>query len=615
MDRVKVLARLDDLNNKLIEKLGQAGPEQIEHISNILSHIAAIRSNLFKTKDEDLAISGERENLYTIIEEFLKLRDDLERYRHLSVSDILNFFPETSFPYILPDTLFGHGATESVEVSVGYRRFSESLALAFRLIYPGSLSWRYGTLSWFPAEHWYRQLIDFSESGCERIIDIDLSALPEFLRNSLSAYDKIPIFRPKNINLETIAYERDFIGAERFGFAVCPECGGILLNITGRRLVPINRCSCGARREYRKNPPSDYPLIHKIVKFENPVSPSRKADQIFSGLINSIEFSNNVKVSEFIYGIQRVFEGNVFQKFYNGRFYGDVYETDGLCFKIKDDFLKRLLELTFTSKLSRDFLLLFYFDRLIQQFSASISSWFLIQALTSCIAVFSEGNSIDTYADAVEAFQGINDRRDDALNMLQELRGEDLSNEQKDNMDEILTYLSSITFEKGAFLGHIKKLFLHSLAHSLKISSILTLGVSEYDLGYFYDEHLNQIVIFDTVRGGNGCCETLFRKLLSLGLRERLKDIYEMWDTKLEKVSDERKIFAEYVPFPSKDLFSYLEENMESCISATSSSLLYTYLNDILKLMLVRIWVLLCFLECYHLVLYQFFLPIFARIF
>lgn len=585
MDRDKLLEKLEELRRKLVDKLVKADSEQARLISGIINHIAGIESSLRRTTEEDMALSNEREKIYEIVEEFVKLREGIEqgRYRHFRVSDILKILPETSYPYVLPDTLFGHGAAESIDVSVGRRSFSESLALSIRLIYPGSLSWRYGSLSWFPVEHWSRRLVQFSEHGCERVADIELNSLPEVLQRSLFAYERIPIYRPKTINLRTIAFERRFVGTERIGFAVCPMCGGLSLDIAGDRQRLINRCACGVGREHKRNPPSDYPLIHKIVEFKSPVSPSKPPDPTFSALFDRIEFSNNVGVTEFVYGIQRVFEDRIFQKFYDGKFYGDVYETDGVCFKVNEDFVRLLFDsISSSPNILRDFALLFYLDAIIQQFSATVSPWFLIQVLTSCLAAISGPNSLTTSKNVVESFQTLNDYKEDIIGVLRQVRDEDLSEEQMQAIDEILEYLHALNFAKEEFMNHVKKLFLHSLAHSIKISSVLTLGVSEYELGYFYDENLNQIIIFDTSKGGNGCSETLYYKVLSIGLRQRLKDIYDLWDTKLEKTRDERKVFAEYVPLPSRDFFSYLEENMVSCVSAVSSSILYLYLNDIL---------------------------------
>jgi hypothetical protein len=62
-------------------------------------------------------------------------------------------------------------------------------------------------------------------------------------------------------------------------------------------------------------------------------------------------------------------------------------------------------------------------------------------------------------------------------------------------------------------LTKLKQTLLHSMAHILLLSAAITAGSQLEDLDYLINESKNEIIIFDSVSGGNGVSETVFEFL------------------------------------------------------------------------------------------------------
>jgi hypothetical protein len=81
---------------------------------------------------------------------------------------------------------------------------------------------------------------------------------------------------------------------------------------------------------------------------------------------------------------------------------------------------------------------------------------------------------------------------------------------QQDKLRSLFKDLSTHHFDRTEFEEEIRRRLLHSFAHILLIASCITSGSTFSDLQYLIGYKQNEIVIFDSVNGGNGSSEMVF---------------------------------------------------------------------------------------------------------
>jgi len=449
-------------------------------------------TNLEKTRQiDELQIKKLYENansLSQMIETIKRTRQDAKP------SYIDEFIPSISpSPFTMPRTLFDPQGTEQIAINVSGEVYSEKAELALALLFPGSLTYRYGTPVKVRCGRWFR--------SCRARL------------SSLHELDPNPEFELKEANRTLKVYKPLTLRAFRLltPYQICVEC----LSLSdgdencghSAPIIPIRRL------------PSNHPIIRKL-ELSRIEGEKKRVQMPMASIIAEVTFLPDIEVGIALIGFERTISvrgiSRQIRVIYDPPI-GVKIKTAGISFKVKisDDFISAILDSN--RILRRDVILQIIANELSDIMSdVGLPSYHhepLLSAIISTIGldeVINERTVTSSLHDS-----SFIDRVIDALNTefaFREGARPDVSLTQR-----VLESLQNLTITENELHMRLYRTILHSLAHVFLLATAITSGSQLDDIDYLINENESEITIFDAVSGGNGSSKTAFEFLSEEG--------------------------------------------------------------------------------------------------
>jgi len=449
--------------------------------------------NLEKTKQiDELRIKKLYENaesLFQMIETVKHRRQDAKP------SYIDDFIPSISPPpFTMPKSLFDPQGTEQIAVDVSGRVYSERAELALALLFPGSVTYRYGRT---PVKVYCGR---WSQSSRARL-------------SSLHELDPEPQFELKEGNRTVKVYKPLTLRAFRLPrpCLICVEC--ISLSDGDENCghstpkIPIRRL------------PSNYPIVRKL-ELSRTEEEKKDVQMPMSLIVSEVTFLKEIEVGIALIGFERTASirggSRQIRVTYDPPI-GVKIKTAGISLKVKlnDDFIKAVLDSN--RILRRDVILQLLANELADIMSdVGLPSYYHEPLLSAMISAIGLDEVVDeeTVTSRLHDSSFVN-RVIGALNtefMFREGAVPDAQLTQR-----ILESLQSLTITENELRVRLYRTILHSLAHVFLLATAITSGSQLDDIDYLVNEDEAEIVIFDAVSGGNGSSKTAFEFLSEEG--------------------------------------------------------------------------------------------------
>lgn len=533
-----IITNLDIIAEEIYKK-GKQYASIVTNLSELMKMIAQFEVDTIRL--------GEEKSKLENIKKFISNARSNKNYG-IFLDSVMRDHPDLQNNWLPPATLFENSKKKKVTLNVEGKYYQEDLDLVFNLLYPGKHSWRYGKI---PIKVNIREWPDtgsgevsISMQGLEKLpVTINSTELPKDIQFK---GDDVPIYTPKSL---MCSYSKKDV-------PICLTCG--------RATDGKEYCSHYGNDYHGSTLPKGSPLIFSHVKYESEneiLTPSSPLSNIFS----NISYSTEINVRKILYGFERYVSREVFRVYYD-KLLGYEYTTEGLIYNLKDVETKIKFFITdLEDNILRDLCLMQltteFYDFLRSNY---ISIWDAMTIFKAILLMYLKNNGIPKTPDEIkELLNHANSNKGQLNNILDELY-EQKNKQKPTNITEIFDKITE--FKLTNYEEFVKKVYMHTLAHYIYVSTILLLGIDEKDIGYNIDYENESIIIFDSVEGGNGCAKTMHeeKSLLSIDVSKNLDDI-----------KDNPSISPS-----SRDLFSYIEELAVGCPEAEADSILISTLNE-----------------------------------
>jgi len=396
-------------------------------------------------------------------------------------------------PYTMPKTLYEPQGAQQISIDVGGEIKTERAELALALLFPGSTTYRYGM---FPVKvslgRWY-------QSGRARLSSIHvLSSEPEFqLTVGQRTYD---VYRP--LLLRAFRLRRHW--------AICTSCLSLLDEDE----------TCAHRSiQPRVKLPSGYPILRKL-ELSREAATSKDLQKPMSLIIPRVTYLRQLRVGLAVMGFERTASVRGASRTIMVNYdppIGIRLMTSGLSFqtRIPEEFLKETLQSNLM--LRRDAMIQLLANRLADIMSEiGLPSYHHELILSSVVSIL-HLNELTNEQDVMQRLRD-DDFVDQVMTAIHnELDFYESAGPDAASVQNMLRMMQSFDITEDRLISKLRETILHSLAHVLLLSAAVTSGSQLDDLDYLVKEDNGEIVIFDSVSGGNGSSETAFEFLSETG--------------------------------------------------------------------------------------------------
>ena len=483
---------MDQLKTKLDELLAKARSDSslsIQQFVSISQKAALLQQSLGGVREIPKSVLRESVETLGIIEKQISV---VERIRKMRNPSYFDEFASTLArpPYALPGTLFNPQGNETVTIDIQntteYARFQEERSdFVLSVLFPGSFTYRYhGVPIKIMTGPWYSDLTARLR-GIHTIGDEPIFAIERRGR-------QIPVFRPI-----TVRAQRVF--GDLFTCIIC---------------LSINGLDEGCNHSPKAKRPLKLPSASSIetrVELNRSDMEARQFLPPISLVIAGANYIKALKVGRAVLGFERRSTGRTTVIEYDPPL-GLILETRGLSFRVE-------IPQSFSKHVSNDKTYLAR-DIFIQMMALFVSDLLTKHG----IPAYQLETSLSGFITATELEAGQFSFDDAARKLtsgewidraIQETIAEGGSYVERFDIDQdklraLFIDLSTQDIDRTAFEKEIHHRLLHSLAHVLLIASCITSGSTFSDLQYLIEYERGEIVIFDSVNGGNGSSEMVF---------------------------------------------------------------------------------------------------------
>jgi len=472
LNELKTKIRVD--SNISIEKVG----DLFESIRNLESAISEYRTAISQDVTPDLATVERLRRKLTLIGAIQSIQNP-------------SYFDEfastlAEHPYSLPKALFDPQGREMVTIDFPGSRSDQQfhkvrMDLALGMLYPGSFTYRYGQ----PIKV---ETGRFSQRFIANLRMHTLSPDPIFKMKRDGRI--IDVYKPIRLRTMQVVDRNPFI---------CRNC----LSISGLD----EGCSHAPRiKQPRKLPSSSAVTANQELERQTEGSVALRAP--LSTVITSVSFLERFKVGQAVLGFERSAFRHVTIVDYDPPI-GMILETKGVAFAINipPGVLDHLSNIPI---LVRDVLAQLLAHKLIDSFSRNgMPSYYLEPILSGVISSLGMGQGSKDVTSVLNTFSSSSW----VENAIQATLAEGANYYERFDVQErrlrsLFELLSQQSIELQTIKNEIKNRLLHSLAHNLLIAGCVTAGCLPSDLEYLISD--NEIVLFDSVDGGNGSSAMIF---------------------------------------------------------------------------------------------------------
>jgi hypothetical protein len=427
-------------------------------------------------------------SLFQMIETIKRTKQDAKP------SYIDEFIPSISPPpFTMPRTLFDPQGTEQITIDVSGRIYSERAELALALLFPGSITYRYGTPIKVYCGRWF-------QSGRARLSSLhELDPDPQF--ELKEAYRTFKVYKPLTLRAFRLPTP----------YQICMEC----LSLSDGD----ENCGHSAPRIRVKRLPSNYPITIKL-ELSRTEGEKKEVQMPMTLIVPEVTFLPEIEVGVALIGFERTasIRGGYRQiRIIYDPPIGIKIKTTGLSFKVRlnDDFVKTILDSN--RILRRDIILQLIANELAYIMSdIDLPSYYHEPLLSAIILAI----GLDEVIDEGTVTSRLHDSNfvDKVINAL----NTEFTFREGARPDALLTQrvvesLQSLTITENNLRIKLYQTILHSLAHVFLLATAITSGSQLDDIDYIVNEDKAEIIIFDAVSGGNGSSKTAFEFLSEEG--------------------------------------------------------------------------------------------------
>lgn len=472
---------INDLRNKV--RRDQEIPDKLHNTLIVAS--SAVEERLGQM--EQMADVNE-EKVRKLHEHAQRLSLMLENIKNLRYPSYVDeFIPSiASNPYTMPETFYRPQGASQITINIDGQLKSERAEQVLLTLFPGSISFRYAspaikvkTGSWF-------------RSGRARLSNIHtFSTKPEF---ELEEGNRLlRVYKPETLNAFRL------IG-QHYLCTTCLSLSDRDENCTHSTLQP------------RRRLPSSSSIIRRIELSRTPADTKALLEPL-SLLIPQVTFLSNVEVGLAVVGFERIATigsvSRVTRVDYDPAI-GIRLLTTGLCLAINvpEKFSTEIM--TSNPILKRDMIINLVSHELAAIMSATGLPSYHHELILSAVI---KALDLDNVTDETLVLAKLrSETLIPTVNALidHELRFYESSAPTGDLLHEVLTALQSLEITQEKILVTLKQNILHSLAHLVLLAAAVTSGSELNDLDYLINKNTNEIILFDSVSGGNGSSETVF---------------------------------------------------------------------------------------------------------
>ena len=427
-------------------------------------------------------------SLFQMIETIKRTRQDAKP------SYIDEFIPSISPPpFTMPRTLFDPQGTEQIAIDVSGRVYSERAELALALLFPGSITYRYGTPVKICCGRWF-------QSGRARLSSLhELDPDPQF--ELKEAHRTFKVYKP--LTLRAFRLPRPY--------QICVEC----LSLSDGD----ENCGHSAPRIHVRRLPSNHPIIRKL-ELSRIEGEKRKIQMPMALIVPEVTFLPEIEVGIALIGFERTISvrgrSRQVRVIYDPPI-GVKIKTAGISFKVKisDDFVKAILDSN--RILRRDVILQILANELSDIMSdVGLPSYYHEPLLSAIISIIGLDEVIDERTVTSSLHDpGFVNRVINALNT--EFAFREGTRPDAPLTQRVLESLQNLTITENELHMRLYRTILHSLAHVFLLATAITSGSQLDDIDYLVNEDEAEIIIFDAVSGGNGSSKTAFEFLSEEG--------------------------------------------------------------------------------------------------
>jgi len=482
IDELKYKARHDPkISDKIYEALVIAARDLIEALKK-----------LEEAKQIDEA------RIKTLYENTLSLSIMLDEIKRVQRGEYPSYIDEfvpsiTNPPYTMPRTLFEPQGAQQISLNVSGQMYAERAELALALLFPGSITYRYGSP---PVKvslgRWF-------QSGRAHLSSIhDLSPKPEF---ELKLGNKfLRVYKPLTLRAFRLQTQR----------LICVSC----LSLSD------GDETCGhSTLQHRAKLPSNYAIVRKL-ELSRKEADKKALQKPMSLIVPEATFLPELEVGMAVVGFERTATVRGTPRIVRIDYdppIGIRLITAGISFKtnIPKDFLQNILNTDLM--LRRDMILQLLSNKLSELMSdAGLPSYnheLLLSSLISVIGLDDVVNEkiVEGKLHEEGFISNINAAIDRELAFYESIRPDPVL------VQNVMESLQNFSVTEEGLRLKLYHTILHSLAHVLLLATAVTSGSQLDDLDYLIRPEHEEIVIFDSVSGGNGSSETAFEFLSEPG--------------------------------------------------------------------------------------------------
>jgi len=398
-------------------------------------------------------------------------------------------------PYTLPAKLFELDGKVKTKIKVPSKGIiEEDLSLALSVLYPGSITFRYGDLIKIKTGDWSSTF----RAHLFNIHTLSTEPLFEIIINE----EKKQVFEP--ILLNTVPINRE---PNTHMFLICPRCIALRDGDEG--------CSHTASY-WNKTPYNRARIVKKSLSYN--LSEKKFLPNPLNKIIDNVSKINHIEVGIVLTGFERSLGNNVNFIEYEP-YLGQIIKTNGLSFSIKNH--KEIIEILLNKNmwLKRDI----YFQIIAYKILLLIKRYnipeYRFEDIFSRIV-----NIIKLNSNNINRVEITND----ILSNIKEFYQKQYNQQNEPieaNLLNLLNDLSEYKITENAIVTHAIEVYIHTLAHIILIACCITAGTEFNDLDYIINN--NEIIIFDNISGGNGSSELIFEYLFKEENFEIEKEVRE----------------------------------------------------------------------------------------
>ncbi|MCW4003436.1 MAG: DUF1998 domain-containing protein [Candidatus Bathyarchaeota archaeon] len=493
------MSEIEKLRKMLIELRKKARqdlnvPDELH--TELVNTSTALERALEKLAESKHLDASKTKMLFKNAERLSLMLEDIKKGRSAYPSYVDDFVPSIAQgPYTMPRNLFEPQGAQQITVNAGGKLRLERAELALSILFPGSSTFRYGTL---PSKI---KLGRWSQDGRAHLSSIhDLSPAPEF---KIKVRDRVmSVYKPLKLNASLL----------RSQIALCTTCLSLI--------DEDETCGHSTVQPHTKLP-SNFPIIVKS-ELGRKMGEDKHLQKPLSFVISKTIFLPNLEVGLAVTGFERTATVRRQQNYRTVRIEYDPpigirLCTSGLSFtvNIPTEFLHEVLKNN--RMLRRDIIIQLLANRIAELMSRTgIPSYHHELLLSSLVSAIHLDDLIDERT-AISNLRSPLAIPDIIAEIDRELVFYESSRPDIAKITEMFTALQIFDITEENLLNKLKITILHSMAHVLLLATAITSGSQLDDLDYLLREETNEVVVFDAVSGGNGSSETAFEFLFEPG--------------------------------------------------------------------------------------------------